>query len=101
MIVVIGENGCNIEEVAESTKAESDTKTDSIGDTAAEEAYTRKHGVESGIGIVDVGGIDLAGSSHTVDSIEHARAQEADHCDKDDLKLWGGIGRNSDEAQVQ
>ena len=96
--VVVAENRRDVEAVAEAAEAECQTQSDRVGDAASEEADDGESRVDGGAGVVDVVGVDLASGAEAVDGIEHARAQEADQRDKDDLELWCCVGGERDRS---
>lgn len=100
LIVVVGKNGGNVQGIAEATEAQGQTETDPVGNAAGEEADDGESGIDGGVGIIDVVGIDLTGGTQAIDSVEHARAQEADDGDKDNLEPGTGICRKGDGAQL-
>ena len=72
-VVVVGKDGGDVEEVAEAADTESESETQTVGDTATEEADSSKGRVQGGIGIVNVGCAQLTTGAQSVDCIEHAR----------------------------
>ena len=57
-VVVVGENGADVEEVAEAANAEGQAQADAVGDAASEEADAGEDRIEGGVGVVDVVGAD-------------------------------------------
>ena len=98
--MVIAENCGNVEAVAEATKSEGETKANGVGNAASEEADNRECSIDANICSVDIMGIHKPTSTKAVDCIEHARAQEADECDENDLEFWRGIAWDGEEAKV-
>ena len=94
--MVVAEDRSNVDAVAEAADAESQAQTYPVGNAASEEADDRESGVYTNVGSVDIVRIDETSCSETVHSVEHARTQEANEGDKDDLKLGSGIAWNGD-----
>jgi len=99
--VVVAQDRGDIQEIAEAADAEGQSEANSVCDTATEEAHNRERGVDSCVGVVAIVGVDLTSSAQAINSIEHARAQEADECDKDNLKLRCGICWDGDGTELE
>lgn len=74
MIVVVRENRCNVEKVAETTEEQRCAKSQTVSDRARKEAYNGKSRVQRGIGLADVVRVEPATGTQAIDSVEHTGA---------------------------
>lgn len=99
--MVVGQDGSNIEEIAEATEEEGDAETETIGDGTGPETDTGEGRVEGDVTLVDDMGIDLTGSTETRETVEHTGAEETDKGDEQELGDRRGIVRESPGADFQ
>lgn len=70
--VVVAEVGGDVDRVADATERQGPADADGVGDGAGEESDNSEGRVESGIGIVASGRIELSTSTEAIDGIEHS-----------------------------
>lgn len=83
--MVVRQDRGNVEKVAESTKSKGVAKAEPIGNGACKEGHNSKGAVEGDIGFVDIVRVNKTTCTKATNSIEHARAKEADQRDQDKL----------------
>ena len=88
--MVVTEVRSHIDGVADAAKGQSSADSELVGKGAGEEADNSKGRVQSRVGAVVGGWVQLASAAHAVQSVKHARAHEADEGDDDELDRWRG-----------
>ena len=89
--MVVRQDRADIEEVSEPSNSEGQSQANAVGYATAKESNTGKSRIESHIGIVDVVCGDQTTGHQTIHSVEHARAEEADDGDEEELRGGRGI----------
>ncbi|KAG9991579.1 MFS general substrate transporter, partial [Aureobasidium melanogenum] len=77
--VAVAKERSHVDAVTQTTKGQTESDADVVDDTTGKE--TLVHCVKSNVGLVSSVSRNLTTSAHTRQSIEHARAQEADESD--------------------
>lgn len=95
--MVVAKKGAHVDGVANATKGQGGADAQLVGEGAGEEADDGEGRVESGVGVVVCGRVQLAAAAHSVDGIEHARAHEAHEGDDEQLDRGRGIPREPAE----
>ncbi len=79
------EEGSGVDAVTDTTDTESNAKTETIGKGSSEETNEGEGTVEGSRSIIGSLGVTQTTTTHTTQSVEHARAEEADKGDHNKL----------------
>lgn len=89
--MIVAQQACDVDTISQSSNTQGESDTQSICDAAGKETDHGKGTVEGDSSIVGRRCINLPSTAQSTESVEHARAHEADEGDHGELRWGGGV----------
>lgn len=91
LVMGVGEEGGDVDGVADAAERERHAHTEDVGDGAGEEGDDGEGRVQGRVGLGGGADVGQAHAAHAAEGVEHAGAQEADHGDHEELGARRGV----------